>query len=261
MPLCTCKYTRISIGVEPFKEEYISRNILKGLLKKDVVQNIHYEEFKQSDNCIYSAGTPASFFLLVLEGCMQVQAGKDQIQFESRAFSHFGSQALTSSLYDPPSEYIPDFTVRPATDGLVIIITRRQYLAARKATIFDREASAASSNEESTKHSQSDTSPKVDVFSEEWEIAKSGDMENCHSTSSGLSSITKLLMKKSHHLLKRIPSDQQELLSSGSSSNREDNAVHVNVERQTNTMQFPYFRDQTGTDSEEQAASHRSTAV
>lgn len=222
------------VGVEPFKEEYISHNILKGLLKKDVIQKIHCEESKHAHNYIYSAGVPASFFLLLLEGCMLVQAGKDQLQFESRAFSHFGSPALISSLSDPHGEYIPDFTVRPTTDCVVIIITRRQYLAARKATIFEKESTATRVKEEGSK--QDTSAQKVDIFSKEWEKAKSSDMENCHSASSGLSSITKLLVKKSNFRRTQLPSDQHELLMSSVTSDissYSDGSVYADLERQT----------------------------
>ena len=112
--------------------------VLKRLLtRKDIVHKLYHEEYKKKNKYLYTRGTPASFFCLILEGSMEVEIGKDGLKFESRSFSHFGAQALTNALQHNMVEYKPDFNVRPTVDCEVILMTSRQYLAARKASVFE----------------------------------------------------------------------------------------------------------------------------
>ena len=206
---CIC----VPPGVKAFGEEYVSQNVLKRLLTKNIVRNISLEENKGKDFALYKAGSPANYFTLVLEGCMQVHIGKDDLEFESRSFSHFGDQALPCTA-NQPREYIPDFTVRPITDCQVLIVTRRQYLAACNATIFEREGKIQGG--------VPGGGSRADVFTREWEIAESSDLEVSQMTGSGLSPITKLLHKKkckrNKRLRKRRGSDQELLLADGSTT-------------------------------------------
>ena len=144
---------------------------------------------------------------------MQVEIGKDGLQFESRSFSHFGSEALLNIASGKQSNsrphYIPDFTVRLATDCQILIVTWWQYLAASKATCFEKEG-----------HTRNGSKP--DVFTEEWEIAESTELQQTtgNSVSTGLSPITKLLPKKptqGRKTKKQHSLDQRHLLESGSS--------------------------------------------
>ena len=41
-------------------------------------------------------GKPADYFVLILEGRVEVTVGKESLVFESGPFSHFGSYALTA---------------------------------------------------------------------------------------------------------------------------------------------------------------------
>ena len=210
--------------VEPFHSDHISKNMLKRLLKKNIVRNISVDEDKKKDFTLFRAGSPSSYFTLILEGCVHVTIGKDNLDFESRSFSHFGAQALLNALEssEDPKPYIPDFTVRPATDCQVVIITRRQYLAAHKATIFEQENQDAAAPR---------TPNKPDVFTKEWEMAEFGDRENY--SMSGLSPITKFLHKKppqSWKLSKRKRSDQNELLASSPESSESDRVVSIQMD-------------------------------
>lgn len=179
-------YQFLSTSVKPFHADHISQNVLKRLLRKNIVRSIILKEAKREDLCLYRANTPASYFMLILEGCMQVEIGKDGLQFESRSFSHFGSEALlhaaSNRQLNSRPNYVPDFTVRPATDCQILIVTWRQYLAAYKATQFEQGGLT---------HNGS----KPDVFTEEWEIAESSELQQT-TGNSGLSPITKLLPKK-----------------------------------------------------------------
>ena len=198
-----------SSAVEPFQKHYVSDNVLKRLLTKNVVRKISLEESINTNFQLYTAGKEASFFTLILEGCMEVQIGKDGLTFDSKAFTFFGAQALMES-----AVYIPDYTVRPRADSTVIIITKRQYSAAREATQFEGERAGASAEAGAVEQ------PKRDVFAKEWELAEDRDIQD--SQSAGLSSITKFLCRRqklTHQL-----SDQRHLLtqSSAESSDSQD---------------------------------------
>ena len=168
-------------------------------MKKNIVHTLSLEDSRKKEACLYKSGSPAGYFTLILEGCMQVQIGKDGLEFETRSFSYFGAQALGG---DNPHGYVPDFTLRPASDCQVLIITQREYLAACRATEFERSNHALES----------------DVFTQEWERAESRDLETCRNVGSGLSPISKLLPKKFRRKNKRSSSsaDEQQLLSNHS---------------------------------------------
>lgn len=185
----------------------MSPSVLKRLLDQDIVRLLSAEDFKPNDNALYSAGSPASFFTLIIEGCVQVIVGNDGMEFQSRSFSYFGTQALLNTTENPQAEYIPDYTVRPTVDCLVVIITQRQYTAARNATLFGQEQRNVGNDEDSDKEEEGGDSlrtfgeggvGKSDVFKQEWERAATHDLENSLVSKSGLTRIAWLFKKKPH---------------------------------------------------------------
>ena len=134
---------------------------------------------------MYHSGTPASYFTLLLEGCLQVYIGKESLVFEARGFYHFGAKVLLDVIKSRlDSSYMPDFTVRPSTDCLVMIITRQRYLAAFRASKFEQ-------------GQQHDTkSPTNDLFITEWQAAETIDLQSSLSGRAGLRNITHLLKTK-----------------------------------------------------------------
>ena len=109
----------------------------KLLTQHNIVSNITHDEYREKNKTIYSMGSSANYFCLVLEGCVEVVIGRDGMRFETRSFSYFGAQALEVSVEFNPPDYKPDFTVRPVTDCVVITITRAQYAAAHRASVFE----------------------------------------------------------------------------------------------------------------------------
>lgn len=187
---------------------------MKRLLLKHVVRQLSLEDSVKANFHLYEAGKEASYFSLILEGCVEVVVGKDGLTFESRSFSHFGYQALLGAIQDPQFTYIPDYTVRITTDCTVIIVTKRQYLAALQASHF--ETGQSDSN-------QVQLQIENDMFSKEWDIAENRDIETSHSTASGLSSITKLFRKKQlpRNPPLKHPTHQQPLLTESTSESIE----------------------------------------
>ena len=134
-------------GVEAFKSGKILPGILRRLLLQDVVRQYTQEEIQARNVTLYRINVPSSSFTLVLEGHVEVEVGKEGMKFEAGPFHHFGVQAL--ELADSGSgDYVPDFTVRPVSDCVLLMISCNQYLDARKATKFqktkDQESPAAS---------------------------------------------------------------------------------------------------------------------
>ena len=210
----------------------MSPSVLKRLLDRDIVRHLSIDDFKGSNHMLYSAGSPASFFTLIVEGCVQVTIGKDGMEFQSRSFSYFGTQALLNTLEDPQAEYVPDYTIQPTMDCLVIIITQRQYVAARNATLFGMGKSSSSGGDDGDagdagESSEADGGPllrtldqddqkKCDIFEKEWEMAETGDMESSLKSKSGLTAIARLFTKKSRSKHNTKP-DRRELLTMSSS--------------------------------------------
>lgn len=113
-------------------------------------------------NVIFQQGKPVDFFVLILEGRVEVTVGKEGLIFESGPFTHFGLQALTQNVgFDSPSQqqplhqvmgslqslnmdamlrhtFIPDYSVKALSDVVYLAIKRTLYLAAKRATLMEQ---------------------------------------------------------------------------------------------------------------------------
>ena len=125
-------------GVSAFRSDRVLPSILKRLLSQDIVRLFTLEEVQARNHTLYRANVPASLFTLVIEGHMEVEVGKDGMKFEAGPFHYFGMQALEMASSSGGSEYVPDFTVHPTSDCLVMVITCKQYLDACKASLFQQ---------------------------------------------------------------------------------------------------------------------------
>ncbi|XP_033215511.1 metal transporter CNNM4 isoform X2 [Belonocnema kinseyi] len=168
--------------VEPFKPDTISEGILRRLLKHDVVYHIKVKSREKArqdaSTLIYQQNKPADYFILILEGRVEVTMGKENLTFESGPFTYFGTQALAinvTALESPVAAnpvamgsihslnltaiarhtFTPDYTVRAVTELIYVKIKRSLYLAAKRATLLER--------------SQKDISPSTDQFDDEVE--------------------------------------------------------------------------------------------
>ncbi|KAE8748188.1 hypothetical protein FOCC_FOCC005025 [Frankliniella occidentalis] len=159
LTLATFQY--LSASVEAFKPHNISETILRRLLKHDVIFHIkvkNKEKARQDPaTAIYQQGKPADYFVLILEGRVEVTVGKENLMFESGPFTYFGTQALMQSvnMVESPSiptnmgsmqsvnldvmlrhTFVPDYTVRAVMDVLYVRVRRAAYLAAKQATLM-----------------------------------------------------------------------------------------------------------------------------
>ncbi len=155
------------------------------LLQQDIVYELSHDQSKNNGFALYQTGIPASYFTLLLEGCLKVQIGKESLSFEARGYHFFGSQVLLDVI-ESNCDYIPDYTVRPQTDCLVLLITKQRYLAAYRASQLGNTIQDTSKNNE-----QND-----EVFNEEWLAAETHDLQSSLSGGLGLTNIKHLLKTK-----------------------------------------------------------------
>lgn len=148
-------YQFLSATVPSFHPQLISPAVLHRLLgHRDSARLVRYRAGVKSPSCLFTAGQPADYFILILEGRIEVKAGTHKLVFQSGPFTYFGISALklpnttpsvrnslgkyTQSDSIQMSTFTPDFTVYPVTNVLYLCITRSQYLAAYSASISER---------------------------------------------------------------------------------------------------------------------------
>lgn len=180
--LTLAMFQYLSTTVDAFKPDTISETILRRLLKQDIIYHIKVKSREKARNdpaaVIYQQGKAVDYFVLILEGRVEVTVGKENMMFESGPFTYFGSQALTVNIgiAESPTNtnpqtvgsiqsinldsmlrytFIPDYTVRAVSEVFYVKIKRSLYLAAKRATLLER--------------SQKDSLPGQEQFDDEVE--------------------------------------------------------------------------------------------
>ncbi|NXI41831.1 CNNM1 protein, partial [Galbula dea] len=83
--------------VEPFKSPYLSEKILLRLLKHpSVIQELKYDRKnkKAAEHYLYQRNRPVDYFVLILQGKVEVEVGKEGLRFENGAFTYYGVPAI-----------------------------------------------------------------------------------------------------------------------------------------------------------------------
>ncbi|KYM96089.1 PREDICTED: metal transporter CNNM4 [Cyphomyrmex costatus] len=180
--LTLAMFQYLSTTVDTFKSDVISETILRRLLKQDIIYHIKVKSREKAKTdpaaIIYQQGKAVDYFVLILEGRVEVTVGKENMMFESGPFTYFGSQALTANIgiAESPTNanpqtvgsiqsvnldsmlrhtFIPDYTVRAVTEVFYVKVKRSLYLAAKRATLLER--------------SQKDPLPSQEQFDDEVE--------------------------------------------------------------------------------------------
>ncbi|XP_035496706.1 metal transporter CNNM4 [Scophthalmus maximus] len=158
----------LATEVTLFSPSQISEKVLLRILRHhDVIQEIKFNDGdkRSTSHYVYQRGKPVDFFVLILQGRVEVEAGNENMKFETGPFSFYGVMALnaptlefrspshvsglnrTASLSGadradslsisgsnsqlnssfPSQQYVPDFYVRALTDLQFVKITRTQY--------------------------------------------------------------------------------------------------------------------------------------
>ncbi|KAM9212204.1 metal transporter CNNM3 isoform 2-T2 [Dugong dugon] len=150
----------LSREVDVFSPLRISEKVLLHLLKHPSVnQEVRFDMSNRlaAEHYLYQRSRPVDYFVLILQGRVEVEIGKEGLKFENGAFTYYGVSALAapSSVHQSPvsslqptrcdlqpeavdgtrsSTYCPDYTVRALSDLQFIKVTRLQYLNALLAT-------------------------------------------------------------------------------------------------------------------------------
>ncbi|XP_019134204.1 metal transporter CNNM4 isoform X2 [Larimichthys crocea] len=142
------------------------RVLLRILRHPDVIQDLKFNDSdkRSPQHFLYQRGKPVDYFALILQGRVEVEAGNENMKFETGPFSYYGVMALSSPSLEfrspshggnlnrsaslscterapesgsvtgsvtqipgTPFQYIPDFCVRALTDLQFVKITRAQY--------------------------------------------------------------------------------------------------------------------------------------
>jgi len=91
-------YILFVLAVPPFKLEFISENILQRLIKQNVIVGFRMTDPSSSECLLYRCGKHCDYFIMILQGRVQVEFGKETLVFEGGPFVYFGVQAL--SMFD-----------------------------------------------------------------------------------------------------------------------------------------------------------------
>uniref|UniRef100_A0A8D0AZ38 Metal transporter n=1 Tax=Salvator merianae TaxID=96440 RepID=A0A8D0AZ38_SALMN len=156
----------LSTEIQQFSPSIFPEKYLLRLLKhRDVICELKLDEQNKDSPCrfLYRRNKPADYFILILQGKVEVVACKENMKFENGPFSYYGVMALGSSaptgifsfflqlssiphfegngsreevstvsanqvLPSSSLQYMADFTVRALTDLLYIKVRRRWFL-------------------------------------------------------------------------------------------------------------------------------------
>ncbi|XP_052463396.1 metal transporter CNNM4 isoform X2 [Carassius gibelio] len=108
----------------------ISDKVLLRILKHpDVIQEIKFNENdkRSQQHYLYQRGKPADFFILILQGRVEVEAGNENMMFETGPFSYYGVMALST----------PCLAVTPPL-SLSVVSPRPRRLSLKRFSLFSR---------------------------------------------------------------------------------------------------------------------------
>ncbi|XP_058473979.1 metal transporter CNNM4 isoform X2 [Solea solea] len=96
----------LATEVSLFSPLQITEKVLLRILRHpDVIQELKFNENdkRAPQHFIYQRGKPVDYFILILQGRVEVEAGTENMKFETGAFSYYGVMALNApSLVTPP---------------------------------------------------------------------------------------------------------------------------------------------------------------
>ncbi|XP_062832443.1 metal transporter CNNM1 isoform X2 [Anolis carolinensis] len=87
--------------VEPFKMPYLSDKILLRLLKHpNVIQEMKFDHKNKRapEHYLYQRNRPVDYFVLLLQGRVEVEVGKEELRFENGAFTYYGVPAIMAAV-------------------------------------------------------------------------------------------------------------------------------------------------------------------
>uniref|UniRef100_A0A8C5WX66 Metal transporter n=1 Tax=Laticauda laticaudata TaxID=8630 RepID=A0A8C5WX66_LATLA len=112
----------LSREVDLFSPGRISEKVLLHLLQHPSVnQEVKFDDCNRlaAEHYLYQRNQPVNYFVLILQGRVEVEIGKEGLKFENGAFTYYGVSALTapSSVHPVPSVHFTDESARQQVDG------------------------------------------------------------------------------------------------------------------------------------------------
>jgi len=148
----------LTTTVRPFFPENCSQRILRKLFTMDVFREIKLtkaskitngkdgkaQESDENEGVIMRKGSPCDFFVLIIEGRVEVSIGKENKSFQEGPFSYFGEQMLEQAMLGPSSPmisntnmdrgkataWVPDYTLKAITDVVYLKVRQNTYMVA-----------------------------------------------------------------------------------------------------------------------------------
>ncbi|XP_024155582.1 metal transporter CNNM4 isoform X2 [Oryzias melastigma] len=157
----------LATEVNLFSPFQITEKVLLRILRHpEVIQELKFNENdkRSPQHFLYQRSKPVDYFVLILQGRVEVEAGNENMKFETGAFSYYGVMALSTPSLEfrspshggnlnrsaslscteraqesgsvsgsqpqipgTPFQYIPDFSVRALTDLQYVKVTRAHY--------------------------------------------------------------------------------------------------------------------------------------
>ncbi|XP_019909177.1 metal transporter CNNM4 isoform X5 [Esox lucius] len=93
----------LATEVSLFSPCQITEKVLLRILRHpDVIQEIKFNDSdkRSSQHYIYQRGKPVDYFILILQGRVEVEAGNENMKFETGPFSYYGVMALSTQSLD-----------------------------------------------------------------------------------------------------------------------------------------------------------------
>ena len=104
----------LTTSVRAFSPEHVSRRIMQRLLNMDVYREMKLSKKKddmmknedENEGVLMTKGKPCDYFILILEGRVEVTIGKEEHKFQEGPFSCFGEAMLDQAMMIPSSPFI-----------------------------------------------------------------------------------------------------------------------------------------------------------
>ncbi|XP_019909174.1 metal transporter CNNM4 isoform X4 [Esox lucius] len=106
----------LATEVSLFSPCQITEKVLLRILRHpDVIQEIKFNDSdkRSSQHYIYQRGKPVDYFILILQGRVEVEAGNENMKFETGPFSYYGVMALSTQSLAVTPPLSPSVTSPP----------------------------------------------------------------------------------------------------------------------------------------------------
>lgn len=117
---------------------------------------IKIKDAEEDSLVLYEKGKPADYFMMVVQGHVNVTVGREGFTFSQGAFSYFCQDVLLPN----NSDYVPDYNVKVTSDALLIKVTTDIY----KQALLSTKLKNWETDDEEVKLSLSDNQGSSDFY-------------------------------------------------------------------------------------------------